>query len=445
MVHKAANEPDRARDRPDLSAGTGGVPKWRTLLRAGLPIGDQGLVAAFNLGLQLTLIRFATQEDYGLFVLWQAIVMIVVTFQEASVGVPLSVRISFNADNPRRFVLERQLAGFSALVVATAAVVGFVAVFVTAPASASQMLPFAVALYAAAFVTYAATRFLALSRMAFAVALLIDGVYTCLSLMALFALYVASGSIALAPLFAMLSLPLLVAAGCGLLVLPRTPAVRIRGVVRSYRSIWRDSRWTALAALSTEVQNRAYVFILTAIYGPAVMAGVFAGLLLMRHINVLTMAWTSFARPQMAKLRDEGAYRALTVFVGASVVAFTGLYVVNLGVLALVWPLVESYVYADKFEGMWPVVVLWTIISIAQMPIYPLSVALVVLGRYRDDCAAVVAGACVTLTAVILLGLLVGPLAAVSGSIAGFVISVAIMAVKLRQELLARFAAATSA
>ena len=247
-----------------------------------LPVADQALIAAFNLALQLALLRFATPTDYGLFVLWQSLIMMMVGFQDAMIGVPLAVRITYDPANARRFVLERQLSSFAGLFVVAAACVGLVAVTLTSPGRASLTLAVAVGLYAACFMVYAATRFLCLSRMQFGIALVLDGSYAALSLAAVGILYAREGTITLAPLFFVLSAPLLVAAAITRLVMPRPPAFRLRRTLARYRPIWRDTRWTAAASFASELQNRAFVFVLTAVYGPAVMAGIFAGMLVLR-------------------------------------------------------------------------------------------------------------------------------------------------------------------
>lgn len=410
-----------------------------------LPVADQALIAAFNLALQLALLRFATPTDYGLFVLWQSLIMMMVGFQDAMIGVPLAVRITYDPANARRFVLERQLSSFAGLFVVGAACVGLVAVTLTSPGRASLTLAVAVGLYAACFMVYAATRFLCLSRMQFGIALVLDGSYAALSLAAVGILYAREGTITLTPLFFALSAPPLVAAALTRLVMPRPPAFRLRRTLARYRPIWRDTRWTAAASFATELQNRAFVFVLTAVYGPATMAGIFAGMLVLRQIAVLVVAFTAFARPHMARLRERREYRAIARFTATSIAMLAGLYVVNLLVLGLAWPLVEAYVYAGKYEGMWSVVVVWTLISLAQVLVPPLAVALVALGLYRADSVAGMVGAAITLVSVTVLALTQDPLVATAGSIAGLLTTSAIMLWALRREFARRAAAAPPA
>ena len=54
---------------------------------------DQALVAAFNLSLNLVLIRAATAADYGAFMFWQNTAMILTSFQSALVSVHLTVLV----------------------------------------------------------------------------------------------------------------------------------------------------------------------------------------------------------------------------------------------------------------------------------------------------------------------------------------------------------------
>ncbi|MEM7694601.1 MAG: hypothetical protein AAF318_09120 [Pseudomonadota bacterium] len=405
-------------------------------MRTALPIADQGLIAAFNLALQLALIRFATPLDYGLFVVWQSLVMMAVSAMEALVGVPLAVRITYTPNRPRRAALEGHLAAV-ALFLAVAA--GAVAASLVALTAGALFLALSVGAFATAFCLYAATRFLALSRMDFSAALVIDGTYAALSAAGVAAHVAATGGIHLPTLFAILAIAPLAAVVAGFVAMPAPPRPRRRALLR-YRPIFRDTRWTLVAAIATEAQNRAYIFILTAIYGAAAMASVFAGIIVLRHIVILTLAWTAFARPYLAKLRDQGAFSAIARFVIVSIGALAGLYVVNLCLVALVWPLVETYVYAGKYEGMLTVVAVWTMISIAQVPMQPLAVALVALGRFRDDSTAVMVGAPLALAAVLALALTAGPLAAICGSLAGLIVTITLMARRLTRELKRRTA-----
>lgn len=413
------------------------------MIRYLVPVIDQGVVAAFNLALQLSLIRLAAPADYGIFVLWQSVIMMMMAFQDAMIGMPLSVRIAYHPNNRRRFVLERQVAGFSVAFITGAALLLFCGALVAGAGVDHATVTRAVALaaYGASFLLYSTVRYLALSRAAFGVALTIDSVYAVLSVAALAVVYFAFAAMPLSAVFVGLSAPALVTAVVGAAILRPPMRPRLRRAFAAYRTIWRDSRWTVAAVAAGEAQNRTFIFVLAALYGPAVMGGVFAGLVVLRHIVVLSLAWTAFARPMLVSLRDRGADRAMVLFVVGSAAFLLVLYAVNLGVLTLVWPLVEEYIYGTKYSDMWPVVALWTMVLACGVPVSTLAALLVTLGRFREDSLSAMTGTAVTVVAVTLLAVTVGARESVAGMALGSIITALIMAWRVRVALGERSAA----
>ena len=412
------------------------APSGLRALGALLPFADQAVVAAFNLALQLAMIRLASPEDYGVFTLWQALVMVMVGFQDALVGMPLSLRIAYREGARRRLALERQVAGFTALFVAAVAL--FVAVEATVFTSERGdrlAMGAAVGAYAAAFLSYYAVRYLALSRADFAAALVMDTLFAVLGIGALVMLWLTVGAIPLVPLFTLLAVASAGAGVAGAIVLPQVPSPTRGRALKRYRKIWRDSRWTVLAVAAGELQNRAFVFVLSALHGPAALASVVAGSLVLRHLVVLTMAWTAFARPKILALRECGDAAAIARFIGTCGAALLVLYVVNLLALRLAWPLVESYIYKVNYPDMWPVVSLWTLVYAASVPVSCLALLLVALGRYRDDFRSVACGSVVSVIAVTTLAVTVSAQAAIAGMAIGYLVTTALMAVSARSAV----------
>ena len=404
--------------------------------RYAIPLLDQCVVAAFNLALQLALIRLASSVDYGVFVLWQSMVMVLTGFQDAMIGMPLSLRIAYDRLNSRRFVLERQVAAFAALFIAAGACILLGAVVLTSEGSDSPfVLGPAVAIYAATFLAYYGVRFLAQSRAQFGAALVMDSVYAVLSLALLGTLALSPAPFSLPPIFALLAIPAAIAAVTGLAVLERPPRPTFRRVLRRYAAIWRDSRWTVAAVAAAETQNRAFIFVITAFYGAAALAGVFAAVLVLRHLSMLTVAWTAFARPFLVGMRERRDLNGMVRFAAISAGVLIGGYAINLALLSLAWPLVETYIYGVKYENMFPVVQLWTLIYALQVPVSVLALMLVTLGRYREDSLAVMGGSVVTVTLVTALAAFEGPRAAILGMGAGYAVTAAIMGWRVAAEL----------
>lgn len=396
--------------------------------RYAIPLIDQCVVAAFNLALQVAMIRLASSEDYGVFVLWQSVVMVMVGFQDALIGMPLSLRVSYDKNNLRRYVLERQVAAFAGLFIAGGACLLLAGVVLTTGAGREPWpLALTTALFAATFLSYYAVRFLAQSRAQFAVALAIDSIYAVLSLGILAAIALLAGPLRLPVLFGLLAIPAAIAAAAGYRLLERPPVWQARRLISRYRPIWRDSRWTVVAVAVAELQNRAFIVVIIAFDGPGVLAGIFAAMLVLRHLSMVTVAWTAFARPFLVGMRDRGEDDRIARFASVSAGVLIGGYLLNLALLSLAWPLVEAYVYGSKYPNTWPVVQLWTLIYALSVPVSVLALVLVMLGRYREDSLAVMAGSAVTVTLVTALAALYGPRTALLGMAAGYVVTAAIM------------------
>lgn len=400
--------------------------------RYALPLLDQVVVAGFNLVLQLALVRFATASDYGTFILWQALVMVMTSFQDALVGLPLSVRIAYEESNQRRFVLERQVASLATGLIALCA--SAILVGSTVVMGSSLALALAQTLFAATFLAYFGVRYLAQSRAKFGAALAVDAAYSLASL-TMVALLVLADRLTLTPLFLALSLPAVLATIVGLAVLDRPPPVRLRRMLSGYATIWRDSRWTVAAVTASELQTRTFMFVVGAVYGPATLAGIFAGNLILRHLAMLLLAWRSFARPFVVVLRDRGDYAGFVKFCVVSALVLILLNVVNLAVVSVAWPLIETYIYADKYENMLPVVRVWTLINALQVPMTVLAIMLTTLGRYREDSIAVMIGSVATVASVFTFAFAVSAEATLYGAGIGYVVSGTIMAWWVGQEL----------
>lgn len=298
----------------------------------------------------------------------------------------------------------------------------------------------AVALYAAAFLAYYAVRFLAQSRAAFGAALAMDMAYAVLALVALAVLAATALPFRLPAIFFALSLPALVAAAVGAWRLQRFPRPSSRRILARYAAIWRDSRWTVAAVAAAELQNRAFIVAIMAFHGAAALAGVFAGMLVLRHLAMVTLAFTAFARPVLVAMRERHEDRRIAGFAALSAAALMVGYALNLAALALAWPLVETYIY-PTYPEMWPVVELWTLIFILQVPVTVLALMLVTLGRYREDSLAVMAGAAVTVSLVTVLAAAGGPRSAILGMGAGYAVTAALMGWRVAATLAARRAA----
>ncbi len=398
----------------------------RSLRKYTVAIGGQGVLSAFNFGLNIVLVRSLLPGDYGIFALAIVVGTVGIGLNNALAAAPLSVYTpGLGRAAPRR-ALE---ATFSAVSVLMAVALGLL-VFALASLLLRE-LP--VALAFASFVTAWTWRFysrsVAFARRSPEVALLGDLAFVAVSGAGLALAWLAGfAATSVAVPLCVLALANLAASGLelGVLGIPRRPALRRRTLQR-YGRIWPQVRWSLLGVVTTSLQDQAHSLIVTGLAGPAAFAPLAAGQVIFGPIRVALQAWQMVMRPELAvaiAARNRSAVRRALLVSTGGLAALTG--GIGLAVF-LFWPQVHGFLYAANYadQPMALVVGLWGLITIVAAATTAPSGVLQALKQFRILAIATVIGSALSLGAVTVLLLLFQPAVSLLGVLAAAMFTLA--------------------
>ena len=375
-----------------------------------LSIADQGIVSTFNFALNLYLVRVAAPDDFGLFAIVNAASLFAAMVQNAIVNTPLSVHLPAAHDPGEKGLLLR---AFSAVNFALAACVLLIGAAILSWRLGAAALP--VAGCACFYLCSQFVREFHRAQLAvegrLAALLLSDAASAALSAAALAVLHRLDWPLLSAdPQWRIAPSVFLVVGLAG--ALTAAPWIAASFKVPSYRRLpgetaqvlkgqLHEIRWSLLGVVTTEIQNRGYLYIAAAVFGPATVALLQAGRILYGPLNLLSAAWARVARPQFAALiaRDDasGFRRALA----RAFRAFTAFNLLFLGALWLAWPLLSPLVFAGKYgDDIAVIVALWGAANLVSQARACLGIGAQALRRFRELSMATIAGAAVSLVLV---------------------------------------------
>lgn len=171
--------------------------------------------------------------------------------------------------------------------------------------------------------------------------------------------------------------------------LPFNPHVR-----GAYIRIWREqARWALLGAVTTEIQNRGYIFVVGAFFGTAAVGMLQAANLVFRPLGLLVQSWGRIARPLLATRLAAGEVRSAQSFAHLSAVSFVVLTVLFTFAVAAAWPLLERHIFRGAYSEIKPLVILWGIATAVTMLPAVYSMQAQGLGKFRELSGASIFGA----------------------------------------------------
>lgn len=318
----------------------------------GYSIVDQAIVSAFNLGLSLTFIALATPAEFGQFVVVQAALIISLAIQGPLVLTPANLLLP-GRDGHRQSSDLSMLSTVNGFILATALVICGIAgwAYLSDPVAMTALL----AISAASVVReYSRTVFFV--RGDARRALTQDALYVALSAVLILCLWPL-----LEPLAA--TLCAMAAGHCTawLIVRPKLHFApgQILSHLAAYASVWHDARWALIGSLQTEAQTRGYIYITEAWRGPVAVGTLQAGRLLLSPLALAISAWGRVARPSMvASLHNEDS-RAAFRTLGSGIAMVLGLAALYGVAILLAWPLIERFIFADRYPDMERIVGVW--------------------------------------------------------------------------------------
>lgn len=386
---------------------------------------DQVMLSAANFFIGFLLIRNTSDNDYGLFVLTQSTITLLLAGQGAWLSGPVVVTAPKKSPDDRRAMIgaveamqRRILRWLSAVVILSSAVAyafgfvpGEIAVVIGLGAVASWMALHRDYLRSILLV-YMRTRMLFVA----------DAVYVVLLVIGAF---VAAYGPEPAVVWAVGALA--VAGWAGAFAARRDLGADPGWVSGDVKPYWRDltrlGTWSAVGAIIYWIFSQSYNYILASRVSLTAVADVNAARLLLMPTFVLTIGVKSLMVPSAAKwLNDSGISnlsRRLTLFI-------VGITAIDLIYFAFVWIcrdwLTHDFMHksiADRDRLLF----LWAIISLLGLIRDMYQCALIALERFKPMAWLTAASACVSLTMVWLGLAWWGPAAALIGQIMGETVS----------------------
>jgi len=361
-----------------------------------LSVADQAIVSAFNFALNLFLVRVAAPEEFGVFALVSAASLFAAMVQNAVVNTPLSVHLPIAADAAGKARLLRVFSAANLLLTICLLLVGSVALGIWL-GSGQMLTAFSACAYLVTQFVREYYRALLTVDGKLARLLRADAACVVLSITALgglqwlgdhrwpivstvFLVVGAAGALTIAP----------AALGSG----KRSP---LRGLAADMARVFAEQRheirWSLLGVITTEVQNRGYLYIAAAVFGPATVAQLQAGRILFGPLNLLTNAWARVARPQFAALIGRGDGAGFHHTLTRAFWAFAAFNVAFLGALWFAWPLLSPLVFADKYADLGALVAAWGAANLVSQSRACLGIGAQAMRRFRELSMATIAGA----------------------------------------------------
>jgi len=385
-------------------AGVSGKRPWH-LLPAGsaqhdvaLAMVDQAILSAFNFGLQIALIRLWSPEQFGVFALLANALLILANFQNGLFTTHYSILVPQARDAGERQLLRTSIFSVNFLFCLLAALAVAAGVLLMGGSLDTVTLACA-AVYLCASLMREYTRVVMISDGKVGAALKTDVVGTCLILPVAALLYLVSGRVEL--------WHVLLALGTGAAVSVAIEVAINRSVYtvsfarqprRRYARVFREhATWILVGILATETQTRSLFFLIGAWYGPAAVGLVQAGLTLYRPIGVLWLAWSRVMRPMFARAYAEGRDELAARLSHYSAAGFLCATLAMMALGALMWPLLEHYVFAGRYPGVGLAVMLWGLSMTSTFVRGTYAVRMQGQGRFRELAYIALAAAPVTL------------------------------------------------
>lgn len=393
-----------------------------------LSLGGEGLQSGFHFVLNLVLIRLLTAYDYGIFAIAFILGAIALTYGNALVSVPAAVHM------PRlksRGAVDYQDVMFGSIALLLAGVIGLIVATGLWFTTGQVVEALAGGLFVALWTLRNHVRTAMFARRMMPAATLSDLAYS------LSGVVFVAAALALHPKGAQVTNVLLALAAANLvaiIVALRGLGARVRvslraGIWRRYRMIRSDIAWSVIGTTTWNIQSQALMFLVAAVVGPAAYAPIAAGVVLFSPLRPAINAFINVFRPDFAAALADGRLRRIRVTLYA-VTAIIILACVAVGAgLWLIWPMLDTYVFAGKFAGasMPLIVALSGLIAVIYLT-YNVPLALIqAAGAFKPVALATTFGGLTGFCAVsILLSL-----TSVAWSLAGLVAGEAVCAIYL--------------
>lgn len=332
-------------------------PRGRTL--AG--IADQAVISLANFAVALAVLRLGTKEEFGLYALGYMAVVVANSFAGGMFGSQFIVAQHGRPEAARpAFAAALLLAQAGGVTLACLLALG-------ALAAAGWATPF-LAVTLLVIPAAVAQDFLRVHRLALLrpqAALALDGLNALLW-----------AGFALAGLALGLAVPVAALAGhgaaCAVTAVVAAATARLplhqglRGMGDGLRTVWDQGRWSLGGVAVTLAQNQAHFYILGLLAGLAAVAEVNAARMLLTPAALLLVGVNRTLIPGFAQLRAAGEAHRIRPQAVIATFALVAAVLVYALLLWAVWDMLARHLLQGRYDGIGPLVALWTLVIALQ-------------------------------------------------------------------------------
>ena len=346
---------------------------------------DQAWLSAANLLLGVFLIKHSSKEEYGGYVLGYAIILFLMSVQNALVNTQMSVLApTRNKSEQGRFCAALAIGQFAIFipVVLLIAAAGILLDWNGATNGAS--LAFAIAISTLGvilrefFRSYFFLRLQPLTVLAFDIAfvgMLFGGLwvavlmkYAHLNLAALVIMGIASAIVGFA----------------SVLLARKEMPVRLADIRPALQESWQHGRWALAGVTVTWIQDQSYIYLLSAMVSPAETAEASAARLFLAPLTLLSVGFYRVYMPRWAYLAHDGKHQEIVNTANRVKWILVSMVVAYVGVLLLLKDWLTPLLLTGSYTQTGPLIAMWGALFAMQAVRGNYSSLLQVFRRFRD-------------------------------------------------------------
>jgi len=320
---------------------------------------DQGLLSALNFLINLYLIKEFEVEVYGMYTLMFSIALLAVGLQNALINTPYSVRAAHGKSDAFKFELVNLLYCLISPFLISILFYIFTKNNDSAIATSSVFLYISGMLYK----EYLRSKWVVDEKLEYAIGS--DILY--IVLIALSYIFIdGNDSVGVVDLNLLL-LVFAVSSFLSVLIAIKNEIITILSssfkTLFNYAFVWRQSRWSVVGVITTELQNRGYIFIVTVFFGLGMLGFIQAGRVFFGPLNLLISGWVRVVRPVLSKLYRDNEISKFNRILNGSCISFSFVNIVFSLFIFTFWGEINLYLYEGRYENIFIVVIQWALVS----------------------------------------------------------------------------------
>jgi len=325
---------------------------------------DQFVASVFSFVLSIVLIRIWEPEAFGVFAFWQTTLLLVIGIQNAMVNTPLNIFIPASKTQGEVRQVEETLFTIN-LILVFAFVILSLATGSWLPGASSNAVSAGVitALFLGGGLVREYERSRCFGNQQPIGAFRINSAYTLIGSVALVIAFFEPDRLDLIMLFGILSVASIVSSFFGQSAARASSSTRLwPPKIDNYHPIWVQSKWALVGVITTNIQGRGYVYLISAAAGLEALAMIAAAEIVFRPIGLLVTAWARVSRPRLAVLASQSDFVEFHRIVRIALLGLFLSYGVLCGVVWLGWNLIDEYLYLERYNEMGSLVGGWALV-----------------------------------------------------------------------------------